>query len=103
MGAPVQESDDDKTSKGGPPKNARVRHTQVRDTPKDVGAAPASRAAPPWKRKRRYEVFEGDVALAELRSRLAPERIQEPVVPSSTAPTLSGVLRLTSGVAMAAT
>ena len=98
MGAPVQESGDGKSSKSGPPKNAPAK-----DTPKDVGAAPSSRAAPPWKRKRRYEVFEGDVALAELRSRLAPERIQEPVVPSSTAPTFSGVLRLTSGVAMAAT
>jgi hypothetical protein len=99
MRAPVQESGDGKPSKSGPPKNA----------PKDVGAAPSSPAmevpAPPWKRKPRQEAFEGDVALAELRSRLAlrPERIQEPVVPFSTAPTHSGVLRLTSSVAMAAT
>ena len=101
MGAPVQEFDDGKPSKSGLPKNAPAK-----DTPKDVGAAPSSRAmevpAPPWKRKPRHEAFEGDVALVELRSRLRPERIPEPVVPSSTAPTFSGVLRLTSGVAMAA-
>jgi hypothetical protein len=101
MGAPVQESDDRKPSKSGPPENAPAK-----DPPKDVGAAPSSRATevpdPPWKRKRRREVFEGDVAIVELRSRLRPERIQEPVVPFSTAPTFSGVLRLMSGVAMAA-
>jgi hypothetical protein len=115
MGAPVQESDDGKPSKSEPPKNASAK-----DTPKDVGAPPSSRAteapAPPWKRKPRHDAFEGDVAVVELRSRLAlrpeqiqeplslrPERIQEPVVSSSTAPTFSGVLRLMSGVAMAAT
>jgi len=101
MGAPVQEFDDGKPSKSGPPKNAPAK-----GTPKDVGAAPSSRAmevpAPPWKRKPRHEAFEGDVALVELRSRLRPERIPEPVVPSSTASTFSGVLRLTSGVAMIA-
>jgi hypothetical protein len=59
---------------------------------------------PPWKWKRRREVFEGDVAIVELRSQLAleSERIPEPAVASSTAPTFSGVLRLMSGVAMAA-
>ena len=108
MGAAVQESDDGKPSKSGPPKNAPAK-----DTPKDVGAAPSSRTteapAAPWKRKRRHEVFEGDVALVQLRSRLTlrPEQIQEPiqqpVVPFSTAPTFSGVLRLTSRVAAAAT
>jgi len=103
MGAAVQESDDGKPSKRGPPKNAPAK-----DTPKDVGAAPSSRATeipdPPWKRKPRREVFEGDVALVELRSRLAlgSERIPEPAVPFSTAPAFSGVLRLMSGVAMAA-
>jgi hypothetical protein len=101
MGAPVQESDDGKRSKSGPPKNAPAK-----DPAKDGGADPSSRATevpdPPWKRKRRREVFEGDVAIVELRSRLSPVRIQEPVVPFSTAPTFSGVLRLMSGVAMAA-
>src|SRR5260370_30043658 len=96
MGAPVRESDHGKPSKNVPAK----------DTPKDVGAAPSSRATevpdPPWKRKPRRDVFEGDVALVELRSRLAAERIPEPAVRFSTAPTYSGVLRLMSGVAMAA-
>jgi hypothetical protein len=101
MGAPVRESDDGKPSKSEPPKNEPAK-----DTPKDVGAAPSSRATevpdPPWKRTRRHDVFEGDVAILELRSRLAPERIPEPAVRFSTAPTFSGVLPLMNGVAMAA-
>ena len=103
MGAAVQESDDGKPSKSGPPKNAPAK-----DTLKDIGAAPSSRATeipdPPWKRKPRREVFEGDVAAVELRSRLAlgSERIPEPAALFSTAPTSSGVLRLLSGFAMAA-
>lgn len=97
MGAPVQESDDDKPSKSGPPKNM----------PKDVGAArsshPTEGTATPWRRKRGRDVFEGDVAVVELRSRLAlgTERIPEPV-PSSTAPMFTGVLWLMSGIATAA-
>jgi hypothetical protein len=103
MGAPVQGFDDGKPSNSGPPKNAPAK-----DMPKDVGAAPSSRAmevpAPPWKRKRGREVFEGDVAVMELRSRLAlgVERIPELALPSSTAPAFSSVLWLMSGVAMAA-
>jgi hypothetical protein len=103
MGAPVRESDDGKPSKSEPPKNASAKNT-----PKDVGAAPSSRATDvpdaPWKRNQRREVFEGDVALVELRSRLAlgPERIKEPAVPLSTAPTFSGLLRVMSGVVMTA-
>jgi hypothetical protein len=100
MGAPVRESDDGKPSKSESSKNELAK-----DTPKDVGAAPSSRATevpdPPWRRKPRRDVFEGDVAIVELRSRLAPERIPEPVVRFSPAPTFSGVLPLMSGVAMA--
>ena len=100
MGAPVRGSDDGKPSKTGP------KSEPPKDTPKDVGAVPSSRATevpdPPWKRKPRRDVFEGDVALVELRSRLRAERIPEPAVAFSTAPTSSGVLRLMSGVAMAA-
>jgi hypothetical protein len=95
MGAPVRGSDDGKPSKTGPKS----------EPPKDVGAAPSSRGTevpdPPWKRKPRREVFEGDVAIVELRSRLAPERIPEPALRFSTAPTFSGGLPLMSGVAMA--
>jgi hypothetical protein len=105
MGAPVRESDDGKPSKTEP-KSKPPKNAPAKDTPKDVGTAPSSRATevpdPPWKRKPRREVFEGDVAAVELRSRLWPERIPEPAVPFSTAPTFSGVLRLMSGVAMAA-
>src|SRR5215475_14028833 len=94
MGAPVRGSDYGKPSKSGPAK--------------DVGAGPSSHVTempdPPWKRKPRRELFEGDVAIVELRSRLAleSEQIPEPAVPFSTAPTFSGVVRLISGVAMAA-
>ncbi len=105
MGAPVRESYDGKPSKTEP-KSEPPKNAPAKDTPKDVGATRSSRATevpdPPWKRKPRRDVFEGDVALVELRSRLRAERIPEPVVPVSTAPTFSGVLRLTSGVAMAA-
>jgi hypothetical protein len=107
MGAPVRESYDSKSSKTKP-KSERPQNAPAKDTPKDVGAAPASRAMempdPPWKRKPRREVFEGDVAAVELRSRLAlgSERIPEPAALFSTAPKSSGVLRLMSGVAMAA-
>jgi hypothetical protein len=106
MGAPVRESDEGRSSKTEP-KSEPPRNALAKDTPKDVGA-PSSRVTevpgPPWKRKLRREVFEGDVALVELRSRLAlgSERIPEPAVPFSTVPTFSGVLRLMSGVAMAA-
>jgi hypothetical protein len=93
MGAPVQEFDDAKPSESGSPENAPAK-----DTPIGVGAAP------PWKRKRGRKVFEGDVAVAELRSRLALEvdRVPEPALPLSTAPASSGVLWLRSGVAVVA-
>src|SRR5215472_1299024 len=102
MGAPVRGADDGKPSKTGP------KSEPPKDPPKDVGAAPSSRATevpdPPWRRKPRRELFEGDVAIVELRSRLVleSERIPGPAVPLSTDATFSGVLRLTSGVAMAA-
>jgi len=105
MGAPVRESDDGKPSKTEP-KSEPPKNAPAKDMPKDVGAVPSRRATevpdPPWKRKPRREVFEGDVAAVELRSRLAPERIPEPAVPFSTAPTFSRVLRLMSGIAMVA-
>jgi hypothetical protein len=78
----------------------------AKEAPRDVGVAPSSCATeapnPPWKRKSRSNVFEGDVALVELRSQLArkAERIPEPAVLFSPAPMSSGVLRLMGGVAM---
>src|SRR5262249_36725150 len=102
MGAPVRGSDDGRPSKTGP------KREPPKDTPKDVGAAPSSGVTevpdPPWKRKPRRELFEGDVAIVELRSRLAleSERIPEPGVPLSRARAFAGVVRLRSGVALAA-
>ena len=117
MGVPVRESDEGKPSKSELPRSESPKNAPAKGTPRDVGAAPSSRATEvphaPWKRsRRRGEVFEGDVALVELRSRLgperlgperfAPERIPEPLVPLSTAPTFSGLPRLIGTVAMTA-
>ena len=102
MGAPVRESEDGKPSKSEP------KSELSKDASENVGAAASSRATevpePPWKRSPRRGVFEGDVAVVELRSRLAlgSERIPEPAIPVSTASTSSSLLRLMSGVAMAA-
>src|SRR6266481_5701463 len=91
-----------------PSKNEASKNQLPGDEPKNVGAAPPSRPTeapePPWKRKARRGVFEGDVAVVELRSRLAlgSERIPEPAVPRSTVPTAAAVVRLTGGVLMAA-
>jgi hypothetical protein len=91
-----------------PGKPVSTKNAPAKDTRKGVGAGPSSCATevpnPPWKRKSRREVFEGDIALVELRSQLAlkAERIPEPAVPSSAAPMFSGVLRLMSGAALAA-
>jgi TPR repeat protein len=91
-----------------PGKPASTKNAPARDPSKDTGATPSSPAteelAPPWKRKSRREAFEGDVAVVELRSRLGrTERIPEPAVRFSSTPTFSGVVRLMSGVATAAT
>jgi hypothetical protein len=104
MGAPVR-SDDGKPLKAKP-KSEPPKNAPTKDTPRDVGAAPSIRASEipvlPWKPKPRGRVFEGDLAAAELCSRLAvaPEQIPEPAVPFSKASTPSG--RLMRGAAMAA-
>jgi hypothetical protein len=111
-GEPIAEDD---AAPGGssltppePLKPVSTKNAPAKDAPKDVGVAPSSCAPevpdPPWKRKPRREVFKGDIALVELRSQLAQrsERVPEPPVPISTAPMFSGVLRLMSGVVMAA-
>jgi hypothetical protein len=127
MGAPVRESDDGKPSRSESPRSESPKNAPAKGTPRDVGAAPSSRATEvphaPWKRSRqRGEVFEGDVALVELRSRLGPERLgperlgperlgperlgpermPELPVSLSTAPTFSGLPRLIGTVAMTA-
>jgi len=90
------------SSKSEPSKNQPSK-----DKPKNVDDGPSGRATeapePPWKGKARRGVFEGDVAVVELRSRLAlaSERILEPVAPNPTVPTGAALLRLTGGVLMA--
>ena len=89
-------------------KNEASKNQPSKDEPKNVRAAPLSQTTeapePPWKRKARRDVFEGDVAVVELRSRLAkaPERVLEPAVPPSTPPTVGAGVRLMGGVLMAA-
>jgi hypothetical protein len=84
------------------------RNPAAKDESKNVHAAPSSRTSeapePPWKRKTRRGVFEGDVAVVELRSRLAQgsERIWESAAPASNAATFGAVLRLMGGVLTAA-
>ena len=133
MGAPVRESNDGEPSndeplkseplkkdslkreslkpeslKPEPLKNELSRNPASKDESKNVRAAPSSRTSeapePPWKRKTRRGAFEGDVAVVELRSRLAlgPEQIWEPAAPASNAPTFGAVLRLMGGVVAAA-
>ncbi len=127
MGAPVRESNDSEPSKNEPLKSEPLKNESLnpeslkpeslkpeasknqpsKDEPKNVHAAPPSGTTeapePPWKRKARRDVFEGDVAVVELRSRLAkaPERVLEPAPPSTT-PTVGAGLRLMGGVLMAA-
>jgi hypothetical protein len=104
MGAPVR-SDDGKLLEANP-KSEPPKNPPTKDTPRDVGAAPSIPGSEipvlPVKPKPRGGVFEGDLAAAELCSRLAvaPEQIPEPAVPFSKASTPSG--RLMRGVAMAA-
>jgi hypothetical protein len=133
MGAPVREPNDSEPSndeplkseplkkdslkreslkpeslKPEPLKNELSRNPASKDESKNVRAAPSSRTSegpePPWKRKTRRGAFEGDVAVVELRSRLAlgPEQIWEPAAPTSNAPTFGAVLRLMGGVVTAA-
>jgi hypothetical protein len=89
-------------------KNEASKNRPSKDEPKNVRTAPPGGTTevpePPWKRKARRDVFEGDVAVVELRSRLAktPERVLEPAVPPSTTPPFAPGGRLMGGVLMAA-
>jgi hypothetical protein len=134
MGAPVRESNNSEPSENEPlkneplkneslerespkpdslkpglSKNASSKNQHSKDEPKNAGAEPPGRPTeapepPPWKRKGRRNIFEGDVAVVELRSRLAlgSERVPEPVVPRSTVPAVAAVARLMGGVLLAA-
>lgn len=98
MGAPLRESNGSKS----------LKNEATKDALKEAGAALSSKTTqapePPWKRKTRRGVFEGDVAAVELRSQLAlaPDRIPEPAIPVSTVSRFSAVLRLTSVILIGA-
>jgi hypothetical protein len=112
MSAPVREFGDG-PSKDGPLNYApkKVRHPESEPDPNPAGAPPQADAAlqmpapestePPWKRSRRRAAFAGDVAIAELRGRLAlaPNRLPEPPPPSPTGPKYVFARRL-AGVAV---
>jgi hypothetical protein len=92
-----------------PLKNEPSKNEPSKNQPsKDIAAAPPNRPTevpePPWKRKVRRGIFEGDVAVVELRSRLAlgSERVPEPAASPSAVPTVAAISRLMGGVLMAA-
>lgn len=114
MSAPDRESDDNASLNGGalnyPQKRAPpAGHDQNQESvaPRvDTTPRPDTREPPepPWKRKKRRGAFAGDVAVAELRTRLAlaPDRIAEPPAPDSTARVSGGVGRLIGVIALIA-
>jgi hypothetical protein len=65
--------------------------------------ATVSAADSVWKRKKRREVFEGDAALRELRSRLAsaPDQMPEPPLYQAKTPIFAAVVRLMGIVVLA--
>jgi TPR repeat protein len=117
MSAPVREPDGG-PSKDGPSKDGPLNYApkMVRDPEQDqktAGAPGEGNAAlpnaapelaePPWRRSKQRQAFAGDVAISELRSRLAlaPDRLPEPPPPASTGLKYSLAGRL-AGVAMVA-
>src|SRR5262249_40614972 len=116
MNAPVREPDSDGPSKDGPSSYAPKRARRSDQNPK-VHFAPDKVAAPhqpvpeqpeppepPWKHKKQRQAFAGDIAAAELRSRLAlaPDRLPDPPPHSAAAPRFTLVGRL-AGVIVVAT
>ncbi|SRR5579871_365095 len=105
MSAPAQEPD------SGPlnyaPKSARHagRDQNPGGAQRKIDAAPrGGTPEPPWKRSKQADAFAGDVAIAELRSRLAlaPDRLPEPPRPVSSGSKLGLAGRL-AGVVVVAT
>jgi TPR repeat protein len=122
MSAPVREPDDgpskDGPSQDGPSQDGPLNYApkKVRDPEQDqktAGAPEKGNAAlrnaapelaePPWRRSKQRQAFAGDVAISELRSRLAlaPDRLPEPPPPLSTGPKSRWAGRL-AGVAVVA-
>ena len=83
------------------------RKSDAADASRRIGAAPQRGAPelpePPWKRKKR-QAFAGDVAVAELRTRLAlaPDRLPDPPLPVSTVPKFGSTARLVGVMVVAA-
>src|SRR3984893_6239740 len=83
------------------------RKSDAADASRRIGAAPQRGAPelpePPWKRKKR-QAFAGDLAVAELRTRLAlaPDRLPDPPLPVSTVPKFGPAARLVGVTGVAA-
>src|SRR5260370_1338895 len=104
MSAPVREPDDNESLNDGALHYAPKRARQVERDHDPESAAPRVNTAswphtleppePPWKGRKRRGAFVGDVAVAELRTKLAlaPDRIPEPL-PDSAARVFGGLGR----------
>lgn len=119
MSAPVREPDQDGPSKDGPSKEEPSKYAPKKARPPEPDPAPAGTppqgdapkggasepADPPWRRSRQRgsggTAFVGDVAIAELRTKLAlaPDRLPEPPPASSRRSKLVWTGRLT-GIAV---
>jgi hypothetical protein len=85
MSVPIREPDDG-SSNDGPLNYApnEARHPELDQSPagapQKVDSTPQSGSPepPPWRRSKQSDPFAGDVAIAELRNRLAPDRLPEP-------------------------
>ena len=118
MSASVREPDHDGSSKDDPSKYAPKKVRPAEPDPAPAGAPPEGSAAPkgggaepaaeppPWRRSSRQRgsggtAFVGDVAIAELRTKLAlaPDRLPEPPPASSRRSKLAWTGRLT-GIAI---
>ena len=113
MSAPVREPDDNESLNDGALHYAPKRARQVERDHDPESAAPRVNTAPwphtleppepPWKGKKRRGAFAGDVAVVELRTKLAlaPDRIPEPL-PDSAARVFGGVGRFIGVIAVVA-
>jgi hypothetical protein len=113
MSAPVREPDDNESLNDGALHYAPKRARQVERDHDPESAAPRVNTAPwphtleppepPWKGKKRRGAFAGDVAVVELRTKLAlaPDRIPEPL-PDSGPRVFGGVGRFIGVIAVVA-
>jgi len=112
MSTPVGEFDDNEPLGHVPLKYASKWESQPEQDPNnaltkgDVTSPPGTMESPepPSARKRQRSAFAGDVAIAELRNRLAqePDRIREPPSPDSTISAFAAVGRIMGVIVVAA-